>query len=339
MHGLVCLLLAGYVVISAQTAAEIFNNAVSALSRGDYAAAESGFQEILKSSPNHVDTLRNLGVVYSRTGRLDQAITVYRRALQLFPRDKAVLLNLGLTYIRKHSFADALPVFQTLVEEDNSSLPARDIHLLFPLCDGYLKQDHTTEGRRKLETFLALVPPAAASLVRCKLFYISENLNDAAQQCRLAVKTDPRYPGVHLELARVLVAQHSAEAAGELAAAIRENPQDPEALYDLGVALLQEGRSDESSRYLERARAGNPDFWGSYFQLGKLLLQSHQPAKAVPMLRKAAELNPASFSIFYELARALRATGDTEGASRAMQKVRELMAREIDEDARAIRKK
>ena len=60
---------------------QTFEQAVKALSSGDYGAAEEGFQKVLATSPEHLGALQNLGLVYSRTERLDQAIAVYRRGL------------------------------------------------------------------------------------------------------------------------------------------------------------------------------------------------------------------------------------------------------------------
>jgi superkiller protein 3 len=339
MRAVAYLVLAAGLAGAAQKPSEAFDKAVGALSSGDYTAAEAGFREVLQTAPNHVDALRNLGVVLARTGRPEQAIAVYRRALELSPGNTSVLLNVGLVYMRQKSYADALSVFQTLIREDPESLPARDIRLLFPLCDGYLKQDQTPEAGRKVAALLAGVPEALASLVRCKLAYQNERLDEAARQCRRVLETDPRFAGAHLALARVLLGQHSPEAARELAAAIAEKPTDPEDLYDLGVALLQEGRIEEATRYLEAARRLEPDFWGSYFHLGKIKLQLDQPGQAVPLLQKAADLNPSSFSLFYELGRALKLTGKTEEAQRAMQRVRELMALDLEKDAKALGKR
>jgi len=215
----------------------------------------------------------------------------------------------------------------------------RDIHLLYPLCDGFLKQNPTEEGRRELAGFLAHLNPAAATLVQCKILYAGERLDEAGKECRRALEIDPLFPGARLALARVLVAQQSPEAARELAAALRERSDDPEDLYDLGVALALEGQTAEAARCLERANTLNPGFWGGYFELGKLRLRLGQAAEAVPLLRRAAELNPASFSLFYELARALKATGKTEEAAQAMDRVRELMASDLDQDAKALRRK
>ena len=66
-----------------------FSRAASALSRGDLNAVEQGFRAVLKSQPNHVGALGNLGVIYSRAGRtheatlFDDAIREYRKSRKL----------------------------------------------------------------------------------------------------------------------------------------------------------------------------------------------------------------------------------------------------------------
>ena len=324
---------------AAQPAAGEFERAVAALSAGDYAAAESGFQELLVQSPNDVAVLQNLGLVYARTNRLDRALAAYRRALELSPGNSNLLLNLGLAYLKQNRYADSLAAFQELVRRDPASRPARDIHLLYPLCSGYLAQNQSDAGRRTLTAFLASLPPSAASLVRCKLHFVSERLDEAEAECRASLRADPNFPGAHLEMAKVLVAQRSPDAAQELAAAIREQSSDPEALYDLGVALAQESRTEEAMDYLERARRLDPGFWGTYFHLGKIRLALQQADQAVPLLRKAADLHPGNFTVLYVLGRALMATGKTEEARRVMEQVRKLQAKELEQEAQALRKR
>src|SRR5216683_3064055 len=75
---------------------QIFERASEALKTGDYAAAETGFQQILKAEPRNVSAMGNLGVVYSRTRRYARAIQVYRQALRISPKEKGILLDLGL---------------------------------------------------------------------------------------------------------------------------------------------------------------------------------------------------------------------------------------------------
>jgi tetratricopeptide (TPR) repeat protein len=320
---------------SAHAQPQTFDRAVADLLTGRYEAAEHGFLEILKSSPEHVASLENLGLVYARTNRLDQAVKTYRRALDLSPGNTTVLLNLGLAYMKLRSYRQALDTFQVLVKADPANRMARDTRLLFPLASGYLKEADTQEDRRKLSAFLSTVSPPAASLVICKLYLERDRMDEAAGQCRKTLSLDPAFPEAHLEMARVLVGQGDADAGRELDAAIREGSDDPEALYDLGVALIAADRTAEGVRYLERVRQVNPEFWGSYYNLGKVKLRANQPEQAVPLLQRAAELKPDSFSVFYELGRALTAAGRTEEAQRAMARVRELLALEVENERKA----
>ena len=78
-------------------------------------------------SPGNIAALSNLGVIYSRTSRADEAIAVYRRALKLSPDDKAILLNLGLVYLKQEAHSRALPLFARVVAIDPQHLQARQL--------------------------------------------------------------------------------------------------------------------------------------------------------------------------------------------------------------------
>ena len=339
-------------VWAADPLAQVFDTAIAALSKGDYTAAQDGFEQVLKKAPNHIGALGNLGVVYSRTDQIDKAIAVYRRALRLSPADKGLLLNLGLAYMKQESYAAARPVFQTLVKVAPGNLPREllatsDLYtgrvseavrsfetlrteepqnagLLYLLGVGYLKQQQAEKAREALDAFLLSAPPAQASFVLCRAYYESTLFDEAAAQCRAAMKIDPNFAGAHRELGKVLLSQRSLDASKELMAAIDQDPNDSEALYFLGGALLQEDRIAEAEPYLERALKLKPSFWGNYYYLGKAKFQQNQAAKAVPLLEKAAALNSSESAVFYQLGRALKAVGRTADANRAMQRVQEL---------------
>src|ERR1035437_861594 len=89
MRSAACLCLCALWLCAAESAKEVFDGAARALAAGDYATAERGFQSVLRAEPRNIPALSNLGVIYSHTNRADQAIAVYRRALQLSPGDNA----------------------------------------------------------------------------------------------------------------------------------------------------------------------------------------------------------------------------------------------------------
>jgi tetratricopeptide (TPR) repeat protein len=367
MRLVILLALVAGIAPAAESTQLIFDKAAAALSGGDYAAAESGFQRVLQVSPDHIGALGNLGVIYARTERLDQAIAVYQRALKVRPGDNALLLNLGLAYLREDSYGLALPIFRRLAQADARHRQARELlatcelytghvasavqsleklraedsrnaGLLYLLGVGYLKMNRPADARQALDAFLASTPPAQTAMVLCKAYYESALFDEAVEQCRKALEIDPVFPGAHRELGKALVSQRSDVASKELELAVRQNANDAEALYFLGGILLQENRVAEAVSHLERARQLNPGFWGNYFYLAKAKFQSKSAAEALPLLEKAAELNPDESAVLYLLGRVLTALGKTGQASQAMQRVRELKALELSKDAEVVRK-
>src|SRR5687768_7033541 len=80
---------------------DAFDEAARSLSANNLSAAERGFQQVLKSQPNHIGALGNLAVVYSRMGRFSDAVQIGRRALKIAPADPQLNLNIGLAYLKQ----------------------------------------------------------------------------------------------------------------------------------------------------------------------------------------------------------------------------------------------
>src|SRR5665811_1665360 len=137
MKSAACLCLCAFFLCAAEPAKVVFDGAVRALAAGDYETAERGFQSVLRQQPGNIAALSNLGVIYSRTNRADQAIAVYQRALKLSPDDKAILLNLGLVYLKQEAHSRALPYFARVVAIDPQHLQARQ---LLAVCRAYAGQ-------------------------------------------------------------------------------------------------------------------------------------------------------------------------------------------------------
>ncbi len=312
-----CLSAALFVFLLSASTVDVFRQAVKDLETGNYSAAEKGFREVLQAFPHHPGAMLNLGVVYSRMERYNDAIAMYRDVLKVNPTEKSALANLGVALVKKESFSEAVPVFRKLREVNPDSAVLRDPDLMYRLAS-HQQADDLLRGETRIQ-------------VLCKLDFDRGRFDEAASECRAA--------GSHRDLGKALVSLHSPEAAAELRIAIVQNPQDAEAQYYLGVALLQDGQTTAAVPFLERAMELNNTFWGTYFYLGRARLDQGHAAEAVPLLRRATELNPRAAPVYYELGRALSASGKAGEAKQAMQKVRELRAAELEADAQALRKR
>jgi tetratricopeptide (TPR) repeat protein len=69
--------------------------------------AEARLQEAIDINPEAADTYTIQGIHLQNTGRLDQAIESYKKALTLNPSSRNAHYNLGLAYVSKKDFVQA----------------------------------------------------------------------------------------------------------------------------------------------------------------------------------------------------------------------------------------
>ncbi len=105
------------------------------------------------------------------------------------------------------------------------------------------------------------------------------------------------------------------ESAVEWARAIKDNPDDPLARDNFGMALLLAGRRQEASEQIEKARElrlrsameAAPGQAAPHSELGRLLLQAGRNGEALAEFRKAVELESGSAAAHCQLGEAFSA--------------------------------
>jgi len=74
-----------------------------------------------KAGDNHPVLWMLFGLVYDRTNREDLALTAFEKATQLKPDYLAALVDRGAIYLKRHRYADAVPVFEQVVQIEDKS--------------------------------------------------------------------------------------------------------------------------------------------------------------------------------------------------------------------------
>jgi Flp pilus assembly protein TadD len=69
--------------------------------QGDFDAALTSYQLALRDQPNDHRVLQNLAIAYSKTGRLDDAVRCYHRALDLQPQLAGAHYGLAFLLLRR----------------------------------------------------------------------------------------------------------------------------------------------------------------------------------------------------------------------------------------------
>jgi len=103
-------------------------------------------------------------------------------------------------------------------------------------------------------------------------------------------------------------------------AAVDANPNDPEALNNLGQMLVRTNHASEAVQYFDRAIDLSQDAWAYRFNRARAYAELQQWPQAIAGYRDAARLFPEDYATQYNLARALQANGDLPDAITAFER-------------------
>jgi tetratricopeptide (TPR) repeat protein len=147
----------------------------------------------------------------------------------------------------------------------------------------------------------------------------------AIQNDREALKLNPRLPGLHFELAEMLNSlplnkENTTQAEMEYQAALTQNPFDEKAALRLGELEAVRGNDQEKAFALySQAVKLQPDDPEACYELGKMLLSRNETEKAVQQLEHAVQFDPTNAVIHFRLSTAYRKLGRTVDAEREVQ--------------------
>lgn len=135
---------------------------------------------------------------------------------------------------------------------------------------------------------------------------------------------NPRYPGIHFRLARLLLskpnppADFQDQAKKELLQELNIDPANAGAQYVLGELARQANDFPEAVERFSKATQLDPSFADAYMGLGMSLLAEKKYADAISPLEKAVKLQPGNPAGHYSLATAYARTGRKEDAQREL---------------------
>jgi tetratricopeptide (TPR) repeat protein len=145
--------------------------------------------------------------------------------------------------------------------------------------------------------------------------------DEAAQEYRIALQTNPSLPGLHYRLGRLILSQPKTpttmdDARREFEAELKINPENAGAEYVLGEMARQAEQWPDAIAHFTRATKLDTGFAEAFMGLGRSLLGADRSAEAVPALEAAARLQAANPETHFHLAAAYRRAGRKSDADR-----------------------
>ena len=103
---------------------DYLNEALALERQGDYDAALTSYRLALRDHPNDPKILQNMAIAHSRTGRMDDAIRCYRRALELAPELSGAPYGLAYLLLKRGDRAGAMQHLEAFLAKPPSGAEA-----------------------------------------------------------------------------------------------------------------------------------------------------------------------------------------------------------------------
>jgi len=344
--------LAMCVSINAQDWKEIeqhYKQAQEALRDGKSDVAAREFHEILRLQPANAQAHANLGVIAFTGKDYPHASQEFRAALKLEPSLWNATAFLGMSERHLGHPAEAVKLLassfphledRTLQRQAGMDLislyyESGDLNQIVDILRTlqaakpdapdvlYTAYRAYSDLAAKALASLAEVAPESALMhqILAQNLANRDDFKGAMSEYRRAIELDPRLPGLHYELAQMILANSTEEAARreaqkEFQRELALNPASAGSEYMLGVIAWLQSKPEDSLRHSLEALKLRPGFVDAHIAAGKALRSLHRAADAVEQLEAAVRLDPRNEVAHYRLAEEYRELGRSEDAAR-----------------------
>lgn len=256
------------------------------------------------SAPSMV--FAQLGFVYSKLGKTNEAITADRTAIQKDPRSLAGYQSLFIEYLQNNQIAQLWPLL-----DEAGKVKGTDAEYLVGLAELYLRLSVQAPAQKKScdEHALAAFERAAklnSSDARLQMrladgFNLLGKSDEAARIYESLTKEipddSPQADTVRAKLADIYLNDHDLKRAAEqLEVILRNNPTDSQTYYALGRIAEGETNYAKASDYFREAISVSPDLEPAYFELARAQLGADKPGDALGTLDKSSRRFPQNFT-------------------------------------------
>lgn len=223
-------------------------------------------------------------------GRIEDAVTLYRRTLAVRPGHPGAHNNLGIALAARGNVREAVTHYERALVLRPGHAGAHN-NLGVALADLGRKDEASAHYRRAL----ALKPDYADAHNNLGVALVASGRSrDALPHLEQALVLKPGYAEVHHNLGIALAdLGRYEEAVAHYRQALELNPNYAEACNSLGLALMAQGKTEESVALYQRALALKPDLADTHNNLGIALAELGRASEAMPHYERAIELRPA----------------------------------------------
>jgi tetratricopeptide (TPR) repeat protein len=254
---------------------------------GKLPEAISHYRKALEIRPDFADADINLGLALASRGQVDEAITAYRKALEIRPDFAEAYFNLGVVLVGRGRVDEAIDHYKKALEIKPDYADAH-INLGNALAGHGQVDKAITHYRKALE----IRPDFAEAYFNLGAVLAGRGrVDEAIDHYEKALEIKPDYADAHINLGLALASHGKIdEAITHYRKALEIRPDFAQAHNNLGLALASHGKIDEAITHYRKALEIGPDFAQAHINLGNALAGRGQVDEAIGHYQKALGL-------------------------------------------------
>jgi tetratricopeptide (TPR) repeat protein len=231
--------------------------------------AESLYRKILSRDPKNADALHLTGLIAHQRGDHQTAIRLISRAIAISPQTASFHFHFGVVNTAAGYPDKARAAYAKAIALKPDYAEA---HNNLGLVCGL--QGLINEARSSFETALKLRPDFVDAILNLGNLHKSQGeLEEAFTWYTRALAINPNCAGAYNNLGNLMLRQGKLEEAVEYyRRSLALNPNDVDPTNNLGGALMRLGRHEEALRYFDQALTLAPDHAGTHLNKAWLLL-------------------------------------------------------------------
>lgn len=300
---------------------------LEALRTGRTDEAIAGYHELLRFEPDRADFLQLLAVAVFEHGRRSpasarEALVYAERAADLAPRDPDVHANLGLLLKSAGRLDDAATALRhALALTDSRHEPA-----LNNLVNLLIRKGEGEQAVAVAERALAVGATATRLASLARALQAAGHLEQAASVWRNLISREPDVAAHRVALGAAFSERDPEAAQKCFEEALALDPDQADALTDLGVLERARGHAELATWFHKRALTASPDHVAAWTNLGVNLLERGQVGPAQEAFHEALKRRPDQSDAFMALGMSLLLQGRFEEGLEAYEHRRRCVA-------------
>jgi len=271
---------------------------------------------LTKQYPNSLVLWNLLGASAAQTGKLDEAIDAFKKAISIKPDYADAYNNLGNALKGQGKLEEAIEAYNKVL----SIKPDTDAY--YNMGNALKEQGKLEEAVEAYNKAISIKPDYAEAYYNMGISLQDQGkLDEAVSIYNKAISIRPDYALAYYNMGNVLHKQGKPDEAVEAyTKAISIKPDYADAYYNLGVSIQDQGKPDEALEAYKKVLSIKPDYADAYYNMGHVLKDQGKLAKAIEAYKNALYIKPDYVGAYNNMGVVLQEQGKLDDAIEAYTK-------------------